>query len=254
MLVQERYDRIIEALEKDGNVKVQTLMKLFNVSIETIRRDLEYLESQGYLKRVYGGAVLEKVSTNEVDFTVRETKYIEEKVEIGVLATRFVTEGQAIALDVSTTNTEVARELKKKFERLTIITNSMVIAEELSDMEQYNIIVVGGILKKEERCMVGSLAEKFIEQFNIDITFASCSGISIEHGITDYGIGEVEVKKHMMKRSQQIIVVADSSKFGMVSLLNVCDLDKISMIVTDSKLNEKVKLKFEEQGLEIVNL
>lgn len=253
MLVQERYDRIIEAIEKEGNVKVQTLMKQFNVSIETIRRDLEYLENQGYLKRVYGGAVLEKVSTNEVNFTVREAKYIEEKVEVAILAARFVTEGQAIALDVSTTNTEVARELKKNFKRLTIITNSIVIAEELSDMELYNIILVGGILKKEERCMVGSFAEKFIDQFNIDITFASCSGISIEHGITDYGIGEVEVKKHMMMRSQQTIVVADSSKFGVVSLLNVCGFDKISMIVTDSKLNEKVKLKYMDHGLEIVN-
>jgi DeoR/GlpR family transcriptional regulator of sugar metabolism len=253
MLVQERYDKILELLEKNKSVKVSYLMNLFDTSIETVRRDLEHLEKAGYLKRVYGGAVLEKVGINEVNFTIRENKNMDEKIEIGELASRYVTEGQAIAFDVSTTNTEIAKAVKKKIKKLTVITNSIAIAEELSDMEDYTIFLVGGVLKKEERCLIGSMAEKFIEQFHIDLTFVSCSGISLSEGITDYGIGELEVKKQMMKYSQQSIVVADSTKFGIVSLLNVCGFDKISMIITDSKLNEKVKNKYLELGTEIIN-
>ena len=253
MLVQERYDKILELLEKNKSVKVSYLMNLFDTSIETVRRDLEHLEKSGYLKRVYGGAVLEKVGTNEVNFTIRENKNLDEKIEIGEIASRYVSEGQAIAFDVSTTNTEIARAVKKKVKKLTVITNSIAIAEELSDMEDYTIFLVGGVLKKEERCLIGSMAEKFIEQFHIDLTFVSCSGISLSAGITDYGMGELEVKKQMMKYSQQSIAVADSTKFGIVSLLNVCGFDKISMIITDSKLNEKVKSKYLELGAEIIN-
>ncbi|MBC2579462.1 DeoR/GlpR family DNA-binding transcription regulator [Clostridium sp. DJ247] len=253
MLVQERHNKIIELLEKEKSVKVSRLVKLFNISIETVRRDLEYLEKEGYLKRVYGGAVLEKVGANEVNFAIRETKNMEEKIEIGEIAARYVAEGQAIALDVSTTNTEVAKAIKRKVRKLSVITNSIAIAEELSDMEEYTIILAGGTLKKDEKCIIGSMAEKFIEQFHIDITFASCSGISITAGITDYGIGEIEIKKKMMQCSQQTIVVADSTKFGVVSLLNVCNFDKINMIITDSKLNTKVKDKYLNLGVEIIN-
>lgn len=253
MLVHERHSKIIELLERDKNVKVSSLMKLFDVSIETVRRDLEHLEKAGSLKRVYGGAVLERIGTNEVNFTVREGKNVEEKKEIGEIAARLVSEDQAIALDVSTTNTEVARAIRKRIRRLTVITNSLIIGEELINMEEYTIILVGGILRKEERCIISSMAEQFLEQFHIDITFASCSGISLSEGITDYGIGEVSVKKKMMEQSQQTIVVADSSKFGVVSLLDVCPLDKINRIISDSKLSDRVKTKYLEEGIEILN-
>ncbi|MDP4145810.1 MAG: DeoR/GlpR family DNA-binding transcription regulator [Bacillota bacterium] len=253
MLVQERHLKILDLLEKEKSVKVSYLMKLFNISIETVRRDLEYLEKEGYLKRVYGGAVLEKVGINEVNFTVRETEHINEKAEISEIAARYVSEGQAIAFDVSTTNTEVAKAIKKKIRKLTVITNSIAIAEELSDMQEYTIILAGGVIKKEERCIVGAMAEEFIQQFHIDIAFASCSGISISAGITDYGIGEVGIKKAMMKCAQETIVVADSTKFGVVSLLNVCSFDKVNMIITDSNLNSKVKEKYMNLGVEIIN-
>src|SRR5699024_587609 len=100
----------------------------------TVRRDLIYLEKQGLLTRVHGGAVLVEVNSRELSFTVRESKYLKEKQEIANKATDYVVEGQSIAMDVSTTNTEIAKMLKEKFNRLTILTNSMVIANELSEM------------------------------------------------------------------------------------------------------------------------
>lgn len=253
MLAQERYQQILVMLEKESSVKVSKLMKMFDVSIETVRRDLEYLEKEGYLKRVYGGAVLENVNTKQVNFKTRENEYIEEKKEISDIAVRFIREGQSIALDSATTTLEIAEAIKKKFERLTVLTNSIVIASELSDMEKYTIILCGGILKSEEFSLVGDLAISHIGTFHIDTAFIGASGISLKEGITDYDIDQLSIQKKIIEVSQQNIIVADSSKFDRVSLSKICDLDKIDMIITDSKLKPKILEKYLEHGIEVIN-
>lgn len=252
LFAKERQGKINEMIRKDKSVRVANLMKQFNVSIETIRRDLEYMEKQGYLTRVHGGAVLEEVNSRELTFTVRESKFLKEKQEIAKKAAEFVMEGQSIAMDVSTTNTEFAKELKKRFNRLTILTNSMTIAHELSDMQDYTIIFAGGIMRNQELCTVGELTENFISQFHIDIFFMSISGISVTKGLTDYGAGELQVKKKMIEIAQHRIVLADSSKFDIVSLLNVCPFDEVNRIITDSKINENVLEKYKANGIDIL--
>jgi len=252
LFAKERHEEINKMIRKDKSVRVSNLMKVFNVSIETIRRDLEYMEKQGYLTRVHGGAVLEEVNSRELTFTVRESKFLKEKQEIAKKAAEFVMEGQSIAMDVSTTNTEFAKELKKRFNRLTILTNSMTIAHELSDMQDYTIIFAGGIMRNRELCTVGDFTENFISQFHIDTFFMSISGISLTKGLTDYGAGELQVKKKMIEIAQHRIVLADSSKFDIVSLLNVCPFDQVNRIITDSKINENVLEKYKANGIEIL--
>lgn len=253
LLAHERQTTILEILNKERTVKVSKLIKVLNVSIETVRRDLEFLEKEGRLKRVYGGAVLEKVNGVELTGIDRKTKYIDEKRELALCATRYVEEGQSIALDISTTNLEFAKALKKVIKRLTVITNSLEIAAELSDMDKYTVILTGGVMRNEELCIVGDLAEEFISKFHIDTAFMSMSGISLNCGLTDYGMGEVEVKKKMMEVAQRTIVLADSSKFNVISLLKVCDIDKVDMVITDSKLNVNVMEKYTNNGLVIIN-
>ena len=253
MLAQDRHTKILEILNKDKSVKVSTLIKLFDVSIETVRRDLEYLEKEGYLKRVHGGAVLEEVNGKELHFTERETKCIDEKKQIAEIACKYIKEGQSIAMDVSTTNHEIAKAIKNKFNKLTIITNSLLIAMELSDKEKYNIILTGGLLKQEELCLVGNLAENFLNDFHIDTAFISVSGISVDGELTDFGFEEIHVKKKMIERAQQVIVAADSSKFCVVSLLKVANFNDIDMIITDSKLNKNILNKYREDGIEVIN-
>ncbi|MBP3953248.1 DeoR/GlpR family DNA-binding transcription regulator [Bacillus suaedae] len=253
MLVQERYDRIIEMLEDAHSVKVQEFVDEFRVSAETVRRDLEYLESIGKLKRVHGGAILERDNSQEQSFTTRETLHSDEKIEIANLAMQFVQEEQVIALDVSTTNTEIAKALKQRFRKLTIITNSLPIVLELSTMPQYTIILSGGTLRNEELCVVGELAESFLSQFHISLFFMSMSGISLHAGLTDYGIGEWNIKKKMMQQAKSVYVVADSSKFDAVSMLKVCSFDKIEAIITDSKLPSKVKDNYIQNNIKIIN-
>lgn len=253
MFATERYEKIMEILQEKRTIKVSALSELFGVSIETIRRDLDYMEKDGRLKKVYGGAVLEQVIAQEKNHTSRIAANAGLKQEIAGIACRYVEEGQSIAMDASTTNLEIAKVLKNNFDHLTVITNAIDIALELHDKEHFNTILTGGVLRGEELCLIGGLAEEFLEKFHIDKVFASVSGISITNGFTDYGLGEYHVKKKMIERAREVIVVADSSKFDVVSLMKVGDLDICDFIITDSKINANIMLKYQEKGLKIIN-
>lgn len=256
MLAEERYQKIISMLESEGSVKVSNLIKLFGVSIETVRRDLEYLEAQGYLKKVYGGAIAENKAIKSnvyTSFTSREIKNINEKHEIASLAIRNVSEDQSLALDSGTTTFEVARELKKNFQRLTILTNSIKIANELADMDKYTIILTGGILKNDEYSLVGDIALDNIGKFNIDCSFISVSGISLNNGFTDWRMDEIQIQRKMMEISKQTMVLADSGKFGEVSLLKICDVNQVDAIITDSNLKTDIYDKYTKNGVNIIN-
>ena len=253
MLTQERQEKIMVMLLDKTSVKVSELARIFGVSIETIRRDLDFLGKEGRLTKVYGGAVLEHVVAQEKNLNSRISANREQKQEIARIACRFVEEGQSIALDASTTNLEIAKMLKKSFNRLTIITNAIDIALELRDKEHFNTILTGGTVRGDELCLIGGLAEEFLEKFHIDKVFASVSGISVTNGFTDYGLGEYHVKRKMIERAREVIVPADSSKFDVISLLKVGDLDMCNFIITDSQLNENVLQKYEENKVKIIN-
>ena len=252
MLAQDRYKKICEVLEKENSVKVSNLTELFGVSVETVRRDLEYMENEGLLKRVHGGAVLEKINGTQSTFAIRENEYREQKAEIGEIAARFIKEGQSIAMDASTTNFEVVKVLKQKFKKLTILTNSISIINEVADMDNYTVIIPGGILRNVEMSLVGDMAEENLSNFHVDTAFISMSGISLREGLTDYGFGEVSLKKKMMKIAQETIVLANSSKFDVVSLLKVCNFNDINMIITDSGLKENILEKYRKSGIDLV--
>lgn len=253
MLTQERQDLIMETLTKEKSVKVAELAERFGVSIVTIRRDLDYLNKQGHLTKVYGGAVIEKVVAQEKKLLTRAAANLELKQEIAEIACRFVEEGQSIALDSSTTNLEIAKALKKHFDSLTVITNGIDIALALRDKEHFNTILTGGILRGDELCVLGGLAEEFLDKFHIDKVFASVSGISISNGFTDYGLGEYNVKTKMIERAREVIVPADNSKFDVISLLKVGELDICDFIITDSKIDPNVLQKYRDNNIKIVN-
>nr|WP_282941132.1 DeoR/GlpR family DNA-binding transcription regulator [Paenibacillus sp. RC67] len=253
MFVQQRHQAIIHKINKEKSVVVSDLIEMFGVSFETVRRDLEFLEKEGFLRRVHGGAILADIDyKKEQPLTFRETKFVEEKKQLVELATKYVEEGQSIALDVSTTNTEFARALKRKFDRLTIITNSLPIANELVDMPDYTIILTGGVIRNQERGVVGDLAEAFVSQFHADLFFMSVSGISLEEGVTDYGIAEIQLKKIMHKNAKRTIALADSSKFDVVSLIKVCAIDEVERFITDSLIDREIVDKYASHGIPIV--
>lgn len=253
MLAEERYQQILEILKENNSVKVSVLTKKFGVSVETVRRDLEYMENEGILKRVHGGAVLDKIDCVQQSLPAREKENIAKKHEIGEIASCFIREGQSLAMDASTTNHEVAKVLKARFKKLTVLTNYLPIINELQGMTNYTILIPGGILRNEEQSIIGDMAEENIEKFHVDTAFVSISGISLRNGLTDYGFGEVKVKKKLMEISQETMVLADSSKFDVVSLMKVCGLSDVDRIITDSGLNASILDQYRKSGVEVVN-
>lgn len=253
MFAEQRHQIIIQKLNQDKSIRASELMEHFGVSFETIRRDLEYLESEGYLRRVHGGAILKEPDySREIPLPIRESIYMEEKAELSQIAVRYVTEGMSIALDPSTTNTQIAKALKAKFDRLTVITNSLPIVNELISMPGYTVIMTGGVIRHEEQSIIGDLAEEFSSRFHADLFFMSMSGVTLEAGITDYGVGEIQVKKIMLANAKRCIALADSSKFGQNSFIKVCGAAEVERFVTDSKINRDIVEQFRKNGIEIV--
>lgn len=253
MFAEQRHQAIIRKLQDEQAVKASELMDIFGVSFETIRRDLELLEKRGHLHRVHGGAILSKLDySNEIPLPLRESAYVEEKMELARVAVRYVAEGMSVALDAGTTNNHLAKALKEQVSKLTVITNSLAIAHELTDMPDYRIILTGGIIHNKEQSVIGDLAEQFAARFHADLFFMSISGATLPEGITDYGMGEVQVKKILHANAKRTIALADSSKFGAVSLLRVCGCGEVERFVTDSGIHRETVSRFREQGVEIV--
>ncbi|WP_342774690.1 DeoR/GlpR family DNA-binding transcription regulator [Paenibacillus dokdonensis] len=253
LFAEQRHQIIIHKLNQDKSIRASELMEQFGVSFETIRRDLEYLESEGYLRRVHGGAILKEPDySQEIPLPIRESIYLEEKKELAQIAVRYVTEGMSIALDPSTTNTQIAKALKAKFDQLTVITNSLPIVNELITMPGYTLIMTGGVIRQDEQSIIGDLAEEFTSRFHADIFFMSMSGVTLESGITDNGVGEVQVKKIMHANAKRSIALADSSKFGQNSFIKVCGATEVERFVTDSNIDRNIVDKFSKSGIEIV--
>jgi DeoR family transcriptional regulator, fructose operon transcriptional repressor len=253
LFAEQRHQIIIQKLNQDKSIRASELIEHFGVSFETIRRDLEYLESEGYLRRVHGGAILKEPDySREIPLPIRESIYMEEKTELAQIAVRYVTEGMSIALDPSTTNTQIAKALKAKFDRLTVITNSLSIVNELVSMPGYTVIMTGGVIRHEEQSIIGDLAEEFTSRFHADLFFMSMSGVTLEAGITDNAVGEVQVKKIMHANAKRSIALADSSKFGQNSFIKVCGATEVERFVTDSKIDRDIVEQFSQSGIEIV--
>lgn len=243
--VTDRYEWIMQYLKAHQEVQSKEIAEQLNVSFETIRRDFEKLEMQGKLKRIHGGAVYTEPKTEtEKTFLERENLFAEQKKQLAKKAMRFVKEGMSIALDVSTTNTAVARQLAKHFTRLTIVTNSLPIIEIVAKVPTFSIIIPGGMLYNQERCIVGDVAVDHIRKYNIDLFFMSLSGIDLKKGLSDYGVEEMKVKQAFINQANDVVIVADHSKFDTISLINF-ELDQEEkLIVTDNDLDNSVKDKY----------
>ncbi|MCL2294891.1 MAG: DeoR/GlpR family DNA-binding transcription regulator [Spirochaetes bacterium] len=248
----ERCKIILELLQKHGSVKTDDLITRFQVSGETIRRDLAFLDAAGQLTKVHGGATSGDFGFSAPRYVDRKALHIDEKIEIAEAACDFVQEGMSIALDISTTNLEVAKAIKKKFSQLTILTNSLAIATELSDAKSFDIIIPGGRLLGDQLAVVGDMCLANMRQYNVDLYFVSANGVSLENGITDFGIVEVEAKKVMAEIAQRRILVAVSTIFNEISLVKVADLSSVECIITDSRLDDGILQNFARNGVRII--
>lgn len=251
MLALERRNKILEELQIKRQVVVSELAKYFQVSEETIRRDLDKLDKDGYAVKIYGGAVINENSALELPLNVRKKKNIQGKQKIAELIANLIEDGDHISLDPSSTSVFIARALRDK-ERLTVITNSLEVMIELSDVESWNVICSGGTMKEGFLALTGPRANDGLAAFNTDKSIMSCKGFDMNKGITDGGELFCETKRTMIANSKEHIVAVDHSKFDSVAFSKVCDLDTVDIVVTDEKPSDEWLEQFRRQGIKCI--
>lgn len=252
MLATERHNLILELLEKKNIVKNKEFVDLLNVSLETVRRDLDLLDKQGVINKVHGGATYVKNVAKTVPFLSRLSSNINSKIELANKALEYIEEGDIIALNNSTTNLELAKKIKKKGMDITVITNSLSIASEFSNTKKVNLILAGGIYGAQEAAFLGQITADFLSNFSANKCFIACGGISKKKGISDFYIEEVLVEKKMIEISGKTIVLADSTKIENNALFHIADFDSISTLIVDSNVDEKIINDYLEGGIEVV--
>lgn len=251
MLAIERRNEILAILQAEHKVVVNDLSQRYQVTEETIRRDLEKLENEGLAKKTYGGAVLNESFNIDLPYTVRKKANVDSKQQIASLIVSMIEDGDHIMLDASSTALFVAKRMKDK-KNMTVITNSVEILLELSDRIGWKILSTGGRLKEGGLALVGYQAERMISTFHVDYAIFSCKGIDVEHGLTDANESDAQIKKMVSKAAKKKILAVDHSKFDKISFTQVCELSEIDMVVTDEEPDERWKQIFAEAGIEVV--
>lgn len=253
MIPEKRYLHIMNMLQEDGTVQTKKIKDALGVSFETVRRDLNHLENEGRLFRVSGGAVLANLNTSlmpahnstkavtdiYMPFDDRSKQNLERKRDVAELAATLVNEGDSLALDSGTTALELAKVLKSRFKNLTIVTNSLNIADELSDASGFTIMLTGGILRRDERSLVSDMATLIFQNISVNTFFMTTCGVSAEKGVTYQRLDEMSIQLAMLEVSEKAVLITDSSKIGINSLIKMCDLEDIHAVVTDSGISQK---------------
>ncbi|QAA30227.1 DeoR/GlpR family DNA-binding transcription regulator [Clostridium manihotivorum] len=251
MFAEERQQKILDILNSKSSIKVMDIAELLNVSESTIRRDLQELEEKNLLMRTHGGAVGIYNRTNfEPSFVDKQDEKIDQKISIAEVASMMIEDGDTIILDSGTTTLEIAKRIRSR--NITVITNSIDIASELSNKEGIEIIVTGGSLRSNTRAMVGHLTEAVIKNFRVDKAFVGANGISIEDGVTTPNFIEAQTKKTMINYASKVIIVADSTKFNNVSFSIICPIKAVSMIITSRDIEQNIIKEYSEVGVDIV--
>lgn len=238
MLGVERLQYILDVLHRNKVVLVAELSKEMNVSEETIRRDLEKLEKQDHICRVHGGAYLKEGYGNETPTIVREKLYLEDKEQMAVQCMNYIKEQDSIILDCSTTGLYIAKELEKTNKKVTVITNSLAIVNELSTSNHIRVILVGGELNKDSNAFFGHHTISEFGSYFANKAFISSAGISMKAGISDYTSEEATVRKKMIEQAEECFYVADITKIGRSAINVIGGLDQINYLITSGAIED----------------
>ncbi len=252
-----RTEKILQELLSNGRVEVEELSQQFRVNSSTIRRDLEKLERQGFLRRTHGGAVpVDTLSYSayayDLSFQENVNKQPEEKSQIALAAAHRIMPGDTIALSPGTTTTQLARTIRHlQLKDLTVVTNAINIAMELAGVRGINLIVTGGILLPDFFALVGPQAEQSLNEMYVSKAFIGVTGIDPEHGLT--GPNQLEALTHRLtlQRAKQTIVLADHAKLGQVALYRIAPIKSIQTLITDRAASSEMVEKFKAIGLEV---
>ena len=250
-----RRKKIMELLERDGKVKISELSELFGSTVVTIRNDLDELEKTGRLERVQGGAVLRAVSYESVAgnyFERCKGENADLKKRIAIETASLIREGETIFINSGTTTFYITQELKK-LKNLNIVTNAIPIAMELGGISSFRVKLLGGDINNQYLFTYGNEALEQLRCYNADKTILSVSGIcSGKAGITTFHAEEASLDRMMMEHSREIIVAADSTKFGYEGFYHVAPSSSITKCTTDNGINPQMAEEFRQIGVDML--
>ena len=219
-------------IKSTGFATVEEMAKQFNVTPQTIRRDINFLDEEGFVSRYHGGAGL-GVSTENVDYRHRKELQLEEKHKIAQAAAALIDDNTSLFINIGTTTEYVAEEIVSHHKKLRIITNNLNVATIMSKKEDFEVIVAGGIVRSRDCGITGEAAVKFIKQFKVDVGIIGISGIDLDGTLLDFDFREVYVARTIIENSRKVYLVTDHSKFGRNAMVKLGHIKEIDTLITD---------------------
>jgi DeoR/GlpR family transcriptional regulator of sugar metabolism len=245
MLPAQRRQEILRAV-RSGTAMVSELATSFGVSEMTVRRDLQLLEDDGKLSRVHGGAI---DFDAERPFAETVVERLQAKDSIGRAAARLVQDGQTVMIDIGTTTLQLARHLHGR--AITVVTSSLAVLEELLPDPGIELVLPGGLVRRNYRSLVGVLAEDSLRQLSADLLFLGTSGVGPDLSVWDSTMVEVPIKRAMIGAADAVVLLADAEKFRMSSMVRICGAAELDGVVTDAPPPAACAAAAEEAGIEV---
>ena len=257
MFIEERQSKVLDIIRQKERVEVSELCTIFNVSEDTIRRDLKSLEEKQLLERTYGGAILPEKMVLPKNYSDRLSLHAIEKKEIASKAAAFIKNGDTLFLSGATTVSSMIPHLAE-FKDITIVTNSVAIAYDILQIKlKAKIYMIGGLVNNEIESTIGAESIVTMKKFSINKVYIGACNISFENGLTTDVLEEIPLYQALLEIGKEIFILADSSKFGTNSLMTISPIRPNFTIITDSKLSDDQLGKFDallKNGLQIVKV
>ena len=253
MYAEERQQAIAELVGRRGRVSVVDLAQRFDVTTETVRRDLSALERLRLLRRVHGGAVpVDTLTMVETGLTDRDAANTEQKARIAARAVDLLpAAGATVLLDAGSTTARLVDDLPRDLE-LTIITHAVPLAARLASYPQVELHLLPGRVRRTTQAAVGTETVAALQSLRVDIAFMGTNGISVGHGLSTPDRDEAATKRAMVESAQQVVVLADATKIGLERTVRFAELDEVDVLVTDDGITAADRKAFESAGLEVV--
>jgi DeoR family transcriptional regulator, aga operon transcriptional repressor len=245
----DRLRRILDLVGADSTAAVADLAEALGVSAATIRRDLSQLAKHGLVVRSHGGALRAELAY-ELPIRYRTTTQVAEKRRIAALAASLVEDGAVVGLTGGTTTMEVGRALATR-QNMTVVTNALNIGAELALRPNIRLVMTGGIARSASFELSGPVAERTIQEYNIDAAFVGVDGFDSVAGCTTHNDSEALTNAMLVRRAARVIVVADSTKLGKVKFAQICTTDAVDLLVTDAAASEDQVAAFERAGVKV---
>ncbi len=246
-MLNERQNSILNLLGRNDQVSVNELANLLNVSSVTIRQDLNFMESEGLLRRIHGGAVLRDAD----DLSNRLGVNYEKKLKIARKVADYVNEGETILIESGSINALLAREIAKK-PNVRIITTNVYIARQFRKNADANVILLGGLYQHQSETLVGKITKVCIDQINYSKAFIGIDGYTEESGFTLRDLFRSEISSYIIEKSREVFIVTDSSKFGKTELTRICYPSDIQHVATDTSIGEEFIEDFCKAGINLI--